>query len=104
VTNISLLKVAFGTPKKTKVGAGYRKSGFRRHVNFDYGACENFNWSNYLFWCDRLDSRRNDKEELFVGLQEGLKLMKPGETVTSLIPFAKAGYYGDTNRIGTSVP
>jgi len=46
-----------------------------------------------------------DKEELFTGLREGLKLMKPGETVTFLFPSQKAfGYYGDKNRIGTNVP
>ena len=37
-----------------------------------------------------------DKEELFTGLREGLKLMKPGEIVTFLFPSQKAyGYYGD---------
>lgn len=46
-----------------------------------------------------------DKEELFSGLREGLKLMKSGETVTFLFPSQKAyGYYGDENRIGTNIP
>ncbi|APY10521.1 gliding motility-associated peptidyl-prolyl isomerase GldI [Seonamhaeicola sp. S2-3] len=46
-----------------------------------------------------------DKQELFTGLREGLKLMKTGETVTFLFPSQKAyGYYGDENRIGTNVP
>jgi gliding motility-associated peptidyl-prolyl isomerase len=46
-----------------------------------------------------------DKEELFTGLREGLKLMKTGETVTFLFPSQKAyGYYGDENKIGSSVP
>ncbi|WP_406685659.1 gliding motility-associated peptidyl-prolyl isomerase GldI [Seonamhaeicola sp. MEBiC1930] len=46
-----------------------------------------------------------DKEELFTGLREGLKLMKTGETVTFLFPSQKAyGYYGDENKIGTNVP
>ncbi|MEM6516146.1 MAG: gliding motility-associated peptidyl-prolyl isomerase GldI [Bacteroidota bacterium] len=46
-----------------------------------------------------------DKQELFTGLREGLKLMKPGESVTFLFPSQKAfGYYGDKNRIGTNVP
>ena len=46
-----------------------------------------------------------DQEELFTGLREGLKLMKPSETVTFLFPSQKAyGYYGDTKKIGTSVP
>ena len=46
-----------------------------------------------------------DKEELFTGLREGLKLMKSGETVTFLFPSQKAyGYYGDQNKIGTNIP
>jgi len=46
-----------------------------------------------------------DKEELFTGLREGLKLMKTGETVTFLFPSQKAyGYYGDENRIGSNIP
>ena len=46
-----------------------------------------------------------DKEKLFTGLREGLKLMKEGETVTFLFPSHKAyGYYGDRDRIGTNVP
>lgn len=46
-----------------------------------------------------------DKQELFTGLREGLKLMKPGETVTFLFPSQKAyGYYGDEGKIGTNVP
>ncbi|MFN4764286.1 gliding motility-associated peptidyl-prolyl isomerase GldI [Gillisia sp. Q332] len=46
-----------------------------------------------------------DKEELFGGLREGIKLMKEGEVVTFIFPSHKAfGYYGDKNKIGTNVP
>lgn len=46
-----------------------------------------------------------DKEELFTGLREGLKLMKPGDQVTFIFPSQKAfGYYGDDNKIGTNIP
>lgn len=46
-----------------------------------------------------------DKEELFTGLREGLKLMKVGETVTFLFPSQKAyGYYGDENKISSNTP
>lgn len=46
-----------------------------------------------------------DKEKLFSGLREGLKLMQEGETVTFLFPSHKAfGYYGDKNKIGADVP
>jgi gliding motility-associated peptidyl-prolyl isomerase len=46
-----------------------------------------------------------DKEELFIGLREGLKLMKPKETVTFIFPSQVAyGYYGDDEKIGTNIP
>jgi len=46
-----------------------------------------------------------DREELFTGLREGLKLMKPAESITFIFPSQKAfGYYGDDNKIGTNVP
>lgn len=46
-----------------------------------------------------------DREELFTGLREGLKLMKTGETVTFLFPSQKAyGYYGDENKIPSNMP
>jgi len=46
-----------------------------------------------------------DKEELFTGMREGLKLMKPTETVTFIFPSQKAyGYYGDEHKIGTNTP
>ncbi|HER39945.1 MAG TPA: gliding motility-associated peptidyl-prolyl isomerase GldI [Salinimicrobium catena] len=46
-----------------------------------------------------------DKEKLFSGMREGLKLMKEGETVTFLFPSHKAyGYYGDKKKIGADIP
>ena len=46
-----------------------------------------------------------DKEELFYGLREGLKLMRSGEIVTFLFPSYQAyGYYGDEHKIGTNIP
>lgn len=46
-----------------------------------------------------------DKEELFTGLREGLKLLKTGETATFFFPSQKAyGYYGDENKIGSNIP
>jgi gliding motility-associated peptidyl-prolyl isomerase len=46
-----------------------------------------------------------DQQELFTGLRQGLKLMKPGETVTFYFPSNSAyGYYGDQDRIGTNTP
>jgi gliding motility-associated peptidyl-prolyl isomerase len=46
-----------------------------------------------------------DKEILFTGLREGLKLMKPSEVITFIFPSQIAyGYYGDDNKIGTNIP
>lgn len=46
-----------------------------------------------------------DKEELFTGLREALKLLKPTESATFIFPSQKAfGYYGDEHKIGTNVP
>ena len=46
-----------------------------------------------------------DKQELFTGLREGLKLMKTGETMTFIFPSQKAyGYYGDGDKIGSNMP
>lgn len=46
-----------------------------------------------------------DKQEVFLGLRESLKLLKTGETATFIYPSQMAyGYYGDENKIGTNVP
>lgn len=46
-----------------------------------------------------------DKENIFSGLRQGLKLMKVNETVTFYFPSHKAyGYYGDQQKIGKNVP
>ncbi|MEZ4856456.1 MAG: gliding motility-associated peptidyl-prolyl isomerase GldI [Gelidibacter sp.] len=74
-------------------------------VNFDYNV-KDFN-GNTIYSDEDIKPRdySMDKQELFSGLREGLKLMKPGETVTFLFPSQKAyGYYGDTKKIGTNTP
>ncbi|MGJ8592653.1 MAG: gliding motility-associated peptidyl-prolyl isomerase GldI [Aquaticitalea sp.] len=90
---------------ETKVEQDTIQAGFGDVVNFDYNVKT---LNGQTIYSDEDIKPRNymmDKEELFTGLREGLKLMKPGETVTFLFPSQKAyGYYGDTNRIGTSVP
>ncbi len=83
------------------------------NITPEFGDIVNFNYQvsdlngNTIYSQDELKTRdyAMDKEELFSGLREGLKLMKAGETVTFLFPSQKAfGYYGDTNKIGTNVP
>ena len=90
---------------ETKVEQDTITPDFGDVVNFDYNVKS---LSGQVIYSDEDIKPRDytmDKEELFTGLREGLKLMKPGETVTFLFPSQKAyGYYGDTNRIGTNVP
>ncbi|SHJ40446.1 gliding motility-associated peptidyl-prolyl isomerase GldI [Pseudozobellia thermophila] len=46
-----------------------------------------------------------DKQELFPGLRNSVKLLKEGETAVFLFPSSLAyGYHGDNNKIGINVP
>ena len=46
-----------------------------------------------------------DKEEIMMGLRDGIKLMRKNEKITFLFPSHMAyGYLGDKNRIGSNVP
>ncbi|RKN76853.1 gliding motility-associated peptidyl-prolyl isomerase GldI [Ulvibacterium marinum] len=46
-----------------------------------------------------------DKQELFPGLRNSVKLLKEKETATFLFPSSLAyGYHGDNNKIGVNVP
>lgn len=46
-----------------------------------------------------------DKENIMMGLRDGIKLMKKGETISFLFPSHMAyGYHGDDKKIGTNEP
>ncbi|MGX7668665.1 gliding motility-associated peptidyl-prolyl isomerase GldI [Flavobacterium pedocola] len=46
-----------------------------------------------------------DKQNIMMGLRDGIKLMKKGEKVTFLFPSHMAyGYHGDNDKIGTNQP
>jgi gliding motility-associated peptidyl-prolyl isomerase len=46
-----------------------------------------------------------DKENIMMGLRDGIKLMNEGETVTFLFPSHMGfGYHGDNKKIGTNEP
>lgn len=79
----------------------------------NFGDIINYNYNikslngNVIYSTEELKTQTYamDKEELFTGLREGLKLMKAGETATFLFPSQKAyGYYGDENKIGRNTP
>jgi gliding motility-associated peptidyl-prolyl isomerase len=82
-------------------------------ISPEFGDIVNFNYNIKTLNDDVIYSTEDlktqtyvmDKQELFSGLREGLKLMKSGETVTFMFPSQKAfGYYGDEDRIGINVP
>lgn len=89
----------------TKVEKDTITPSFGDIVNFDYDV-KDFD-GNEIYSDEEIHPRdyAMDQEEIFTGLREGLKLMKPGETVTFFFPSQKAyGYYGDKNKIGTNTP
>jgi len=89
----------------TKVELDTITANFGDIVNFNYNI-KDLN-GNEIYSFEEIPTKNYamDQEELFTGLREGLKLMKPGETVTFLFPSQKAfGYYGDTKKIGTNIP
>jgi gliding motility-associated peptidyl-prolyl isomerase len=74
-------------------------------INYNYNV-KSLN-GNVIYSTETIDTLTYvmDKQELFTGLREGLKLMKTGETVTFIFPSQKAyGYYGDGDKIGGNIP
>lgn len=74
-------------------------------VNYNYNV-KNLNGS-VIYSTEAINTQTYamDKQELFSGLREGLKLMKAGESVTFIFPSQKAyGYYGDGDKIGSNTP
>ncbi len=89
----------------------YKSEDSLATVNF--GDVVNFNYSvaslnNTLIYSETELGNQNytmDKEKLFSGLREGLKLMHPGDTISFLFPSQKAyGFYGDEDKIGHNMP
>lgn len=79
----------------------------------EYGDMVNFNYDISTLEGTPIYTRKEigtreykiDKEDVFTGLRQGLKLMKKGETVTFYFPSFKAfGYYGDNDKIGRNLP
>nr|WP_321222762.1 gliding motility-associated peptidyl-prolyl isomerase GldI [uncultured Psychroserpens sp.] len=89
----------------TKVAKDTLTPGFGDTVSFKYDV-RDLN-GNTIYSENELGNQTYvmDQQEIFTGLREGLKLMKPTEVVTFLFPSQKAyGYYGDKNKIGTNIP
>ncbi len=61
--------------------------------------------SNGLIYERREKTYKVDKEDFIPALQEGIKLMKKGETITFVIPSYRAfGVTGDGNKIAVNQP
>ncbi len=90
---------------KTKLSQDTITPQFGDHINFSYNVSAID--GTPIYTKEQLGNQEYfmDKEELFSGLREGLKLMKPLEEITFIFPSQIAyGYYGDENKIGTNVP
>jgi gliding motility-associated peptidyl-prolyl isomerase len=86
----------------TKIEIDSVKPKFGDIIDFDYTI---FNIEGIEIYARVNKSYIMDKEELFTGLREGLKLLKPAETATFIFPSQIAfGYYGDDHKIGTNIP
>ncbi len=78
---------------------------FGHIVNFNYTVSDLQNATIYSNDIIGTQNYTIDKEELFTGLREGLKLMKAGEVVSFIFPSNKAyGFYGDFNKIKRNMP
>lgn len=91
----------------------YENQNLSDTIQPKYGDEVEFNYSILSLNNDTIYSRKElgeralviDKENIFSGLRQGLKLMKVNETVTFLFPSHKVyGYYGDNQRIGKNTP
>ena len=89
----------------TKLTDSISTPNFGEIVNFNYNV-KSLNGTLIYSKADlKTQNYAMDKQEIFTGLREGLKLMKTGETVPFLFPSLKAyGYYGDNNKIGIKLP
>ena len=89
--------------KKQESNKNYPKFGDQIQYKYDVKTLE-----NKLIYSEEELSIQNyfiDQQELFLGLRQGLKLMKQGEVVTFIFPSQIAyGYYGDNNKIGRNQP
>ena len=88
----------------TKVEAEINTADFGDLLNFDFNISD---IEGTIIYSESELGNKDyvmDKEELFSGLREGLKLMKPGETISFLFPAQKAyGFYGDEDKIGSNL-
>ena len=83
----------------------YKTKGDNKNIQPDFGDIIDFEYNvsdlnGREIYTKEKKTYVMDKQELFTGLREGLKLMNPGDHITFIFPSQKAyGYYGDDNKI-----
>lgn len=91
----------------------YNKEVSRDTLKAKVGDLVNFNYNistlggKSIYTTEEIGTReyKMDQENIFSGMRQALKLLKPGETATFLFPSHKAfGYYGDRDRIDHNIP
>ena len=87
----------------TKLADSIASPHFGDIVNFNYNV-KSLNGALIYSKADlKTQNYAMDKQEIFTGLREGLKLMKIGETVKFIIPsFNAYNVVGDENKIGVN--
>ena len=74
-------------------------------VTFTYNVVSFDNDTIYSIKDLGIQKYKVDKQELFPGLRNSIKLLKENETATFLFPSSLAyGYHGDNNKIGHNIP
>lgn len=74
-------------------------------ANFDYQVSDINGKTIYTAQELKTQNYVVDKQNIMIGLRDGIKLMKKGEKITFLFPSHMAyGYHGDNDRIGTNQP
>jgi len=81
------------------------KATFGDEINFDYNIKSLSGDTIYTKKELTNQTYAIDKEALFFGLREAVKLLQVGESATFIFPSQHAyGYYGDEKKIGPNVP
>jgi gliding motility-associated peptidyl-prolyl isomerase len=106
-SSVTYLESAFGSPYYFEIknpDAGYTPQP-EDEVSLTYSL---FSWANdTLYRQEEIGtiSYIVDREALFPGLRQAVKVLQEGETAVFLFPSSLGyGYHGDNNRIGTNMP
>lgn len=106
-SSITYLESAFGSPYYFEVKnpePGYTPQP-EDEVSLTYAL---ISWTNDTIYRQEEIGTVNyivDREALFPGLRQAVKVLQEGETAVFLFPSSLGfGYHGDNNRIGTNMP